>query len=38
MAMLHIVDPGSEVEADKLHKINPLIDFFEKYMSGILPA
>ena len=29
MAMLHVVDPGSEVEGDKLRKINPLIDFFK---------
>ena len=27
MAMLHVVDPGSEVEGDKLREINPLIDF-----------
>ena len=29
MAMLHVVAPGSEVEGDKLRKINPLIDFFK---------
>ena len=28
-AMLHVVDPGNEVEGDKLRKVKPLSDFFE---------
>ena len=30
MAMLHVVDPGSEVEGDKLCKIKPFIEFFKR--------
>ena len=30
MAMLHVVDPGSEVEGDKLCKVKPLLDFFKQ--------
>jgi len=38
MAMLHVVDPGSEVEGDKLRKINPLIYFFKnKYQEFYQP-
>ena len=29
MAMLHVVDPANEPDGDKLHKINPLLEFFK---------
>jgi len=30
MSMLHIVDPGDEVKADKLRKISPVINIFHE--------
>ena len=27
--MLHVVDPANEPDGDKLHKINPLLEFFK---------